>query len=218
MITNIGAKSSILSIFIILYFILPASAVAQIEFKLAWDPNLEVDLDGYDIYVREGFPGSAYRMIGDVYVEELADPDNPMVTITDLYNGALVDPDLPAINITEMEDGSKYYFALTAVDQQGNVSDFSREVCVEVSGSSVHGCQADYSNANSSVDSGGGGGGCLITAAACELPGVDKNSAASFFIGFILIGLVALKKRFKSFIYRAILRFKVQNPIRFILP
>jgi hypothetical protein len=195
MITLIGLKSSILSVFIILFiflcFILPASAVAQIKFKLAWDPNLEEDLDGYDIYFREGSPHSAYRMIGDVYVDELADPDNPMVTITDLYNGASVDPDLPAFNIDEMEDGSKYYFALTAFDQQGNVSDLSRDVCVEVSGSSVHGCQADYGNAGGG---GGGGGGCLITAAACELPGVNKNSTASFLIGFILIGLAAHKK------------------------
>jgi len=193
MITLIGFKSSILSIFIILCFILPASAVAQIEFKLAWDPNLEEDLDGYDIYFREGSPGSAYRMIGDVYVDELADPDNPMVTITDYFNGASVDPDLPEFNIDELEDGSKYYFALTAFDQQGSVSDFSREVCVKVSGSSVHGCQADYGNAGG----GGGGGGCLISASACELPGMNKNSTASFLIGFILIGLVALKKRFR---------------------
>jgi len=199
MITHITPKFTILSIFIILSFVLPASAAAQIEFKLAWDPNQEIDIDGYDIYFRNGYPGSAYRMIGDVYMDELADPDNPMVTITDLYNGVSVDPGLPALNIAEMEDGSQYYFALTAFDQQGNVSDFSRELCVEVTGSSVGECQANFSNDSSSGGGGGGGGGgCLITAAAWELPGANKKSAVSFLIGFILIGLAALRKIFRS--------------------
>ena len=185
MATHIRLKAGLLSIILILLFILPASAAAQIEFKLAWDPNAEDDIDGYDIYIRDGYTGSAYKIIGDVYVDELADPDNPMVVITDLYNGLVVDPDLVVFKIPEMEDGSKYYFALTAFDQEGNVSDFSRELCLEVSGSSVLECQANNSGAG-----GGGGGSCFIAAAACELPKVNKSSATSILIGIVLSGVV----------------------------
>ena len=54
----------------------PAAASETIEFKLAWDANIEEDLDGYEIYFNEGASGSSYKMIGDVFVDELDDPES----------------------------------------------------------------------------------------------------------------------------------------------
>ena len=64
-------------------FVNSSDASEPIEFILAWDANAEEDLDGYEIYFSNSI--SDFILLGDVYVEELADPDNPMVTITDVY-------------------------------------------------------------------------------------------------------------------------------------
>lgn len=147
-------------VLVLLFLSLPASFASQpIEFKIGWDANLEEDLDGYEIFFREGHPGSNYKMIGDVYVDELADPDNPMVTITDLYNGVLADPTTPAFTVAQFDDNSTYYFALKAFDKDGNMSEFSQELCLEVSDTSVAECRSVNSVAESGGGGGGGGGG-----------------------------------------------------------
>jgi hypothetical protein len=111
---------------ICLFFDQPTFASETIEFKLAWDANTEADLDGYQIYFRDGISGSVYQMIGDVHVDELVDPDNPMHTVT-----------------AELTDNSKYYFAITASDTHGKISDFSEEACAEITGSTVTACRVD---------------------------------------------------------------------------
>jgi hypothetical protein len=63
---------------------LDSTASGLAEFILGWDANAEADLDGYEIYFRNGVPGSTYEFLTAVYVDELEDPDNPVVTITDL--------------------------------------------------------------------------------------------------------------------------------------
>jgi hypothetical protein len=63
---------------------LDSTASGLAEFILGWDANAEADLDGYEIYYRKGDPGSTYEFLTAVYVDELEDPDNPVVTITDL--------------------------------------------------------------------------------------------------------------------------------------
>jgi hypothetical protein len=171
------------------------NAFGSVDFTLAWDANTEEDLDGYEVYIRT--PNSDYELIGDVYVDELADPDNPMVTVTNLYNGAPADSAIPAVNVSGlvMEDGETYYLALTAFDTQGNSSDFSDEICLEVTGSSVAACNVvynspsssapdsvDQSSVSSSVDqsSGGGGGGCFISS-------IDQNVNKSLFPGKFIV-------------------------------
>ena len=42
---------------------------------LAWDVNAEEDLNGYEIYFSNSY--SDFVLFGDMYVEELADSDNP---------------------------------------------------------------------------------------------------------------------------------------------
>jgi len=123
-------------------FALPMAASETIELILAWDANIEENIDGYEIYYRTA--GSDYKFIGDVYVDELADPDNPMVSITDFYNGAPADASVPVVAMPAlaMTDGRPYYFALTAFDVQGNKSDFSEEIFLEASGSTVVECSS----------------------------------------------------------------------------
>ncbi|MGD9287259.1 MAG: hypothetical protein PVG74_06580 [Desulfobacterales bacterium] len=164
------------------------TASGPAEFILGWDANAEADLDGYEIYVRKGIADASYLFLSEVYVDELEDPDNPRVTITDLYNGLLTDMITPVVRIAELSNNSTYHFALTAFDTQGNISDFSEELCVEVIGTSVAECRSaddgsdpgetdgndsetidsgdgsggDVSAENSVNSSSGGGGGCFI--------------------------------------------------------
>lgn len=163
----------------------PTAAYATIEFKLAWDANAEEDLDGYEIYYRTS--NSDYELLADVYLDELEDPDNPMVTITDLYNGVLPDSSIPVVNVPAlaMADGETYYFALTAFNVQGNTSDFSKELCVEVTGSSVTECRS----LNSSDDSGGGGGGCFISTTDYK---INKNILSKKFLLMFYFGVLIL--------------------------
>ena len=146
---------------------LPTTASGQAEFILGWDANDEADLDGYEIYFREGVSGSTYKFLAEVYVDELEDPDNPMVTIADLDNDLLTDRIKPVVGMTELTNSSTYHFALTAFDTQGKTSDFSEELCVEVVGSSVVECRSADNSADSG--SGGGGGGCFIAASSFGL-------------------------------------------------
>jgi hypothetical protein len=152
---------------------LPAAASESPEFILGWDANEEADLDGYEIYFKKGVSGSEYKFLAEVYVDELEDPDNPMVTITDLYNDLLTDLVTPVVKMAELVNNSTYHFSLTAFNTQGKTSDFSEEVCVEVIGTSVVECgsadsgsESDGSAENSS--GGGSGGGCFITAPSFE--------------------------------------------------
>jgi hypothetical protein len=121
---------------------LDSTASGLAEFILGWDANAEADLDGYEIYFRNGVPGSTYEFLTAVYVDELEDPDNPVVTITDMYNGLLTDLVTPVVRMAELANNSTYHFALTAFDTQGKTSDFSEELCVEVIGTSIVECRS----------------------------------------------------------------------------
>ena len=136
---------------------LPSSATGPAEFRLGWDANEEADLDGYEVYFRKGVPGSKYKFLAEVYVDELEDPDNPMVTITDLYNGLLTDSILPVVRMAELANNTTYHFALTAFDIQGNKSEFSEELCVKVIGSTVTECPSAAGGGESGgIDDGSG--------------------------------------------------------------
>jgi len=164
----------------------PVAATGPAEFILGWDANAEADLDGYEIYYRKGDPGATYDFLAEVYVDELEDPDNPMVTITDVSNGLFSDIITPVVRMTELANNSTYHFALTAFDTQGKTSDFSEELCVEVIGTAVVECRSadvgsdrdgsagndadsgsDGSDSDGSAENGAGGGsggGCFIAA------------------------------------------------------
>ncbi len=121
---------------------LPSAPAISAEIILAWDANAEADLAGYGIYFRKGVPGSSYEFLAEVYVDELNDPDNPMVIITDFPDDLLTDLNLPVVNMAELAINSAYHFSLTAFDTQGLTSDFSEELCLEVMESSVVNCRS----------------------------------------------------------------------------
>ena len=98
---------------------------------IAWDPNSEKDLDGYEIYVSKGTPGPPYDHLEDVFLDELNDPDNP------------------SVKLAEIEADGKYFLVTTAFDTQGDESEFSKGLCVKMSGSTAAICDPN----------GGGGGG-----------------------------------------------------------
>ena len=181
------------SVSISLFFVQPTTAYAAIDFKLTWDANTEGDLEGYEIYYRTS--NSDYEFLGDVYLDELTDPDNPMVTITNLYNGVLPDSSIPVVNVSAlaMVDGETYFFAVTAFDVQGDTSDFSEKLCLEVTGSSVAGCRS----LNSSDDSGGGGGGggCFIATTTYGFRKAEIFSALTLLLGFGIFYILSSRRK-----------------------
>ena len=104
------------------------------KITLGWNPNDEVDIAGYGLYMRKELPGSPFEWIDDISLDELANQDSPTFTVT------------------EIADEGVYYFAVTAFTYAGVESDFSNALCLEVSGSSATECSSS-----------GGGGGCFIT-------------------------------------------------------
>jgi hypothetical protein len=135
--------SLVIALNLISLFIFPACAAAG-EVTIAWDPNSEDDLEGYAVYKKES-SSSAFNFIDTLPIDEIEDPSNPMVTIT------------------ELEDDSKYYFSVTAFDIEGNESDYSNELCVQLAGLSVTECRSADGGDSGGANSGGGGGGCFIT-------------------------------------------------------
>ena len=101
---------------------MPLSVAEAVTVTLAWDPNVEEDLAGYIVY---------YGTVSRDYDYDVDIGEETSCTISGL------------------EEGIKYYFAVTAYDNEGNESQFSEEI--------------SYPNTAVSDPSGGGGGGCFIT-------------------------------------------------------
>ncbi len=139
-------------------FFITVSALGTIahayEVTLAWDPNEEVDLAGYILYVHEDGSGPSYYQLDTVSLDEIA-PDNPMYTATELLENV------------------QYCFVLTAYNSDGYESGFSNEVCIFNGQDETVNLPQDSGNSVVSLtqgDSGGGGGGCFISVSG-EKPG-----------------------------------------------
>jgi chitinase len=136
---------------LILLAITPHDASAA-DVTLAWDPNLESDLDGYGVYFQKAGSGLSYDLYGYVGTTELGDANSPEFTVTGLQQGAT------------------YYFAVTAYDASGNESAYSNPVCAQVgpvvtpctppSGGAASG--GSSSAPGSGASAAGGGSGCFI--------------------------------------------------------
>ena len=107
------------------------------EVTLAWDPNDEPDLAGYNVYVNQIGPSSQYYQLDTVLLGEI-ETDNPRYIATGL------------------KEESDYCFVVTAYDSNGYESGFSNEACV-LNGQEI------ASNLSQNRGGGGGGGGCFIT-------------------------------------------------------
>jgi hypothetical protein len=120
--------------YILTFLLLVGNTALAADVTLAWDPNSETDLEGYGVYFRKGTDGPPYDLFGYVTLTELQDVNNPTFTVTTL------------------EKGSRYFFAATAYDTEGNESYYSNSACAEV-GDKIEPCGGG----------GGGGGGCFIS-------------------------------------------------------
>jgi len=132
-----------------------------VNVTFGWDPNDEPDLEGYKVYRNTESPGPPYKYRTALREKNLADPLNPMVTLTGL------------------KENTKYYVALTAYDINGNESNYSDDVCVQIIDSAIESCSSSTSGSTSSSGSGGSGGGsavCFISSAgpeaACPMDGL----------------------------------------------
>ncbi len=142
---------------------LPAASAAVAT--LGWSPNDEPDLEGYVVYRNPEKSGPPYKYSDEVQEDELDDPLHPRLKLTGLKNDA------------------KYYVALTAFNNEGIVSSFSNEVCIEVIKNTIQACnEAATPSTNTSSDKGGSGGGgggggvCFITSVS------DKPSTFTQFV------------------------------------
>ena len=166
--------------FLLAFFLL--SPCYAVNVTIGWDPNEEPDLEGYNVYHNIGSPGPPYKYRSNLPESKLADPLNPMATLTGL------------------KEDTMYYIALTAYDGEGNESAFSDDVCVQVVESAIEECSS--SATSSSGDSGGGGGGgssCFISTASLKntgpiflLPFFSQLSKTFFAILFLFV-ILAVK-------------------------
>jgi hypothetical protein len=108
------------------------------DMTLAWDPNSESDIVGYNLYVRVN-DSDTYNLVDDINLNDI-DSQNPEFLITD------------------MESDVTYDFAVTALNNAGLESHFSNEVSV-LNGQAI----APISVAQGD-GIGSGGGGCFIRA------------------------------------------------------
>ena len=126
------------AILTILIFLLMAVCALAYDVTLAWEPNTDPDIAGYILYIHQV----------DYYSLDEIDPNNPQ--------GA----------VNKLESGKTYFFAVTAINNDGLESDFSNQVSV-MNGEIV---DIEVINGNKSADSAqvyagnssGGGGGCFI--------------------------------------------------------
>ena len=110
-----------------------------VNVTFGWDPNDEPDLEGYKVYRNIESPGPPYKYHTKLPEKNLADPLNPMATLTGL------------------KEDTKYYVALTAYNTEGNESRYSDDVCVQIIDSAIELCGSS-SSVKSSSGSGGGVG------------------------------------------------------------
>ena len=149
--------------------VLPSQCLAK-TVTLGWDPNSEPDIEGYVIYRNMDSPGPPFKFDDELSEDELNNPLYPQITITGL------------------NEHTRYYIAVTAYDTQGNESDYSDQLCIEIVDSLIESCGVIPSNYDSPGESsgdggsgGGGGGGCFIS-----------SSAGGSGQGLVMAGIVIL--------------------------
>jgi hypothetical protein len=167
-------RSGCLCVIVLLFLAAPALSA---DVTLAWDPNSEVDLEGYGVYFKQGASGPPYDLFGYVTLQELNDPANPVFTVTGLAKG------------------SSYYFAVTAYDTAGNESGYSIPVCAQI-GDQILPCTSASSSGSpggsavASGGSGGGGGGCFI-----ETASDHRNTPLILMVTLSLLGAISFIQR-----------------------
>ena len=134
-------------------FLHPSSLAFHLT--LEWDPNVDEDLAGYIVYY-----GTASRN----YSYDVDIGDQTSVTISGL------------------DEGKRYYFAVTAYDEEGNESRYSKEVVYPQPA-------PGQTSMGASGGGGGGGGGCFVTSAA---DGRWSMGPLATLVGVLLAGVFGL--------------------------
>ena len=167
--------------------VLIGTSAYAVEITLAWDPNTEPDLDGYTVYYAVGSPGPPYDYVGDLPLDQVADPDNPQITLTDLNKHV------------------NYYFALTAYDINGNESSFSSSLCIYID-DIIQEC-APASEISGAV---GGGGGGSSNDWSCFISSSRHDANAGFGSGGSMMKWLSITI-FVSLLFIAIMKSKMAN-------
>lgn len=136
------------AILTVLIFSLVAAYAHAYDITLAWDPNTEPELAGYILYTRENEPESNFHQV-------------------DYYSLDEIDPNNPQGSVNELEGSKTYFFAVTAINNDGLESNFSNQVSV-MNGEIVDDVviNDNVSAGNDQVYTGNSsGGGCFIMTA-----------------------------------------------------
>lgn len=136
------------AILTVLIFSLVAAYAHAYDITLAWDPNTELELAGYILYTRENEPESNFHQV-------------------DYYSLDEIDPNNPQGSVNELESSKTYFFAITAINNDGLESNFSNQVSV-MNGEIVDDVviNDNVSAGNDQVYTGNSsGGGCFILTA-----------------------------------------------------
>jgi hypothetical protein len=131
--------------FVSLSFVFPKNTCA-VDITLAWDANTEPTLDGYRVF---------YRQEGDSYKYNHPDWAGGCTETTCTIHG--------------LDDNTRYYFVARAVDDEGNESADSNEVCYQPNVVHTQGTTTDSDTAIYDDDRGDFGGGCFVAGAANTL-------------------------------------------------
>ena len=120
----------------VVFLVFASSPAAAWDITLAWDANTEANLDGYTVYFAKHTPGPPYDYVGDLPLSELANPEQPVASVSNL------------------ERHVNYYFALTAYDTDGNESSFSQQLCARADETIMECAPAAVVNRSNSSGSG----------------------------------------------------------------
>ena len=117
----LNARVVWLIIALVLCFAYPANGI---DITLAWKPNVETDLSGYNIYYKTGSPGLPYNGWGALEGDSPIEIDAYQVLVGNACE----------FTISDLDETQVYYFVVTAFDTALNESDYSNEICVNCGG------------------------------------------------------------------------------------
>ena len=139
--------------------LLLCSSVLAFHLTLEWDPNIDEDLAGYIVYY--GIDSRNYKYEVDI-------------------------GDITSCTISGLAEGEKYYFAVTAYDDEGNESAYSREIVYPNTSSEEVSHSNSFSGSSSSFDFQNS---CFISSTADKHRSVVHLLA---FVGGLLAGIFGL--------------------------
>lgn len=96
------------------------------QVSLAWCPSLDTNVVGYNIYFSAG-------PIITNWIPAIYSSNNPYVLISDgtnyyrSYTNKITIGNITTTTITGLIEGNVYYFTATAINSEGNESEFSNE-------------------------------------------------------------------------------------------